>query len=147
MVCLRKEEGVGGTALRNEEGESVRIAHGMSPFKTLDLIELDALDQGINQAVKYGFSKAMIDIDSSVVMHYMRMDNPPWIVKSKVKRNRSAMESLNSCTIEHCYREANSLADAIADIDTDRRVEDLDVAKLSNKCNVIIENDKIGKLY
>lgn len=46
------------------------------------------------------------------------------------------MERLNTCVLEHCYRESNALADALANIATDNRVKELNISELSIACYI-----------
>lgn len=50
---LKDDKGSWGDAIRNDEGDLVRLTHGTSPCSTINLIELDALEQGIRLAARY----------------------------------------------------------------------------------------------
>lgn len=53
---------------------------------SLDLIEPDALEQGLLRIVKYGSVDLVVNMDSSTVVSYLKTDMAPWNVRAKVKR-------------------------------------------------------------
>lgn len=81
----------------------------------------------------------VINMDSSTVVLYMKMDVPPWNVRNRIRAVKEAIGRLRSCILDHCYRESNSLADELANVVTNDRVAELDVTVLSDKCNEIVE--------
>lgn len=97
--------------------------------------------------MKYGLVDLIVNVDSTIVLSYLKMDVPPWNDRTEVKRIRGTMALLNYCVVEHCYRETNAYVDAIANMDTNVRLEELDVTQLLFACNSIIIDDKSGKLY
>lgn len=144
---MRNGNGFWGAAIRDSEGKVCRAMHGVSPMKCIDEVELDALEQGLEIACKYGYNRLIINMDSAIALHYVKMARPPWQLRGRVRRINIMMESLQECILEHCYRELNSLADELASYDTGARLVELNVNELSTKCNVIIESDMRGLLY
>lgn len=57
------------------------------------------------------------------------------------------MAEMETCQVQHCYRETNALADELAGMCVNDRVVEMDIENLSDKCNAIINSDKCGKLY
>lgn len=122
----------------------MKIANGISPYKSIDVIELDGVAQGITLALKYGYKSYVINVDSQTEL---KIDNPPWTVRGKVGKIKVNMGRIKSYVIEHCFREANALTDAIVVIGTNERSAEIEIASLSKACNVIIGEHKRGKLY
>lgn len=144
---LKNNRGSWGAAMRDHEGQAVKIAHGISPYNSIDEIEMDAAYQGLELAWKHGFRDVFINVDSSTILHYLKMQEPPWIVRQRVKKMKELMEKMNTCIVEHCHREVNMHADELASLRVDEREVELDVNDLSNKCNGIILDDRSGKMY
>lgn len=105
----------------------MKIAHEFSPYQSIDLIEFDDLEQGIKLALKYGLTDLTMNLDSTTMLSYIKIDEPPWNLRSKVRRIKGFIAMFNSCVLEHYYKETNALVDAIADIGTDARLVELNV--------------------
>lgn len=70
-----------GAAIKNHEGQVLRLAHGYPPYLTIDEIKVDALHQTMLMAEKKGFRKILINIDSAIVIHDLKMDSSPWGIR------------------------------------------------------------------
>lgn len=111
---LRQREGYWGMMIRNWEGEVVRDPYGKASGNSIDHIEMKALYFGLRLAKRYVFDMLEINVDSSVVLHYLKSPKPPWEIKHMVSKVRVCIDETHSREVEHCYREANKLVDALA---------------------------------
>lgn len=136
-----------GAVVWDHEGEALAAAHGISPYTLIDEIELDAVQQGLKVVKRHGFRELIINIDSATVVHYLRMEDPPWNVRHRVHRIKQDMEEMRMCLVEHYYREANSLADELASMEARERFEEIDINSMSVKCNEIISREKCDHMY
>lgn len=69
---LNNNKGAWGAALRDCEGNVLRAAHGVSPYTSIDAIEVDAVYQGMQLALRYGYRKIIINVDSTTAVFYIR---------------------------------------------------------------------------
>lgn len=130
---LNNDRGSWGAMIRDEHGDLGRVAHGFSPFKSMDEIQLDTVEHGTKLALKYFYQDLVINVDSTNVWHCLKLDDPPWNVRHKLKNIKYAIGWMNSCVIEHSYRETNSLADKLAGMAMNERFLELDILYLSNE--------------
>lgn len=76
-----------------------RAAH-VTLFQTcIDEVEMDALEQGLIIACKYGSRSMIVNVDSSIAIHYVRMVKTQWHVSRRVKRIKSMMNSIQDCIL------------------------------------------------
>lgn len=82
--------------------------------------ELLSLIEGLNLCKKLKISKLEIEGDSAIIVNAMRTRTMPnWELRSLLDRALFLMESCSDYTTNHIYREANTLADNLANIGAD----------------------------
>lgn len=86
----------------DHEGEVRKAAYCRSQFSSINEIKLDAICQGLKLATRYGLKEVFLHVDSSMIVHYMKMHEPPWIVRQRVNEIKALMEEINTCILEHC---------------------------------------------
>lgn len=99
---LRNRRGTWGAASRDSNGDLFKTAYGSSIWTAIDEIEMDRIEQGLRLAGKYGIKD--INVDSSIVVHYLKTTKPPWHLGGMVEKIKGEMNNLNSYVLEHCYR-------------------------------------------
>lgn len=114
----KNRRGSWGAAIREHDGSMGPAAQGNSEYCCIDEIELDAVEQRIKLAMKYEYPNFVINMDSSIVIHHVKMDKPPSNVRQSARLIKATV--MHSCVIKYCYREANSLADELANVITVR---------------------------
>lgn len=105
-LCNR--EGKWGAVIRNSEEGPVKVPHGISQYKTVDIIELEGIAQRIALALSNGYEKCVINVGSQTMVHYLIMDNPPWTVRYELGNIKADMGEFQACSLEHCHRETNA---------------------------------------
>lgn len=73
----RNSKGYWGAAVRDDNGEVFFLTRGTSPYHRIDIIELDALYQGLLLAMEDGYREVEVNMDSEVIIHYLKMVAPP----------------------------------------------------------------------
>lgn len=64
-----------GVAIRNHEGDVLRVAHGFSLYCSIDGIELDAIEQGLLITQRYGFRNILVNTDSTTLVYYLKTES------------------------------------------------------------------------
>ncbi|KAF5175786.1 hypothetical protein FRX31_034627, partial [Thalictrum thalictroides] len=92
-------------------GEVVAAAHGKSKYNSIALIELNALEQGLQLAVRHNTTRLKAQTDSTNVVSFMKQGSKPqWQASMMIKRIREQILKMETFSIKHIYREANRLA-------------------------------------
>lgn len=73
---IRNGEGFWGVAIRGSMGKVCRVVHGASLWSCIDEVELDALEQGLQLSWNYGYDRLVVNVDSAIILHYAKMDQP-----------------------------------------------------------------------
>lgn len=68
------------------------IAHGRAGANTSDAVELEAIYQGLVLAGKKGSYTVEVNTDSSTVINYLKMENPPWKVRKLVQKTEMKID-------------------------------------------------------
>lgn len=58
--------------MRGDRGVFLCVAHGTTRFKNIDLIELQAVQHDLKVAIECGALRAMLQMDSSAVIAYLK---------------------------------------------------------------------------
>ncbi|XP_027103196.1 uncharacterized protein [Coffea arabica] len=105
----------GGGVLRDSSGA---LIFGFS-IPLGELISLQAetrsLLYGVQQYLSRGFSRVQIEVDSLLLVNILRdKSRCPWRVRSKIESIQTVLRT--GWSVEHCYREANQVADALSKV-------------------------------
>lgn len=111
----------------------------MSPWKVIDEIEMDVVEQGLKLVKKYGFHNMVINVDFTATIHHLKREEPPWNIRGKFRKIKSTMEKLHSCAHEHCYRETNFLVDELAGGNTNGTQFDPLLIVVSSRAKYIVD--------
>lgn len=76
MGLWRNNKGFWGAATRIGNGEVLSLTHSTSPYHRIGKIELDSLYQGLLVAREGGYREVEVNVDSKVILHYLKMVSP-----------------------------------------------------------------------
>ncbi|KAM3713747.1 hypothetical protein ACJW31_01G279800 [Castanea mollissima] len=107
--------GGGGLLIRNERGEWIKGYARAIGITTSVAAELWALRDGIHLCSALKLPAVKFELDSKLVVDLMKkeLDNPNGL-DVLVTDCRESMKAIPYVRIQHCYREANKCADALA---------------------------------
>ena len=105
----------GGGLIRNERGEWIKGYARAIGITTSVAAELWALRDGICLCSALNFPAVIVELDSKLVVDLLNkeLDNPNGI-DVLVSDCRESLKAIPCVRIQHCYREANKCADALA---------------------------------
>lgn len=105
-----------GFCIRNHIGDLVYAQEGQLGIAT----NIEAEKRAIHEATKYcqlqNFHHVCIETDSLTIKNIIKEDwKIPWQIVEHIEETKEIMKSLNM-TIQHIYREGNSIADYLTNI-------------------------------
>ncbi|XP_071933890.1 uncharacterized protein [Coffea arabica] len=105
----------GGGVLRDSSGS---LIFGFSiPLGELISLQTEtrSLLYGVQQCLSRGFSRVQVEVDSLLLVNILRgKSRCPWRVRSKIESIQTVLRM--GWSVEHCYREANQVADALSKV-------------------------------
>ena len=105
----------GGGVIRDREGRWVKGFARSIGFTTSITAEFWALRDGLLLAVRMGVQKLVIELDAKVVVELMQSNSPSNAFYSSLLADcRLLLGKLQHFRVQHTFREANRVADAIA---------------------------------
>ncbi|XP_060184706.1 uncharacterized protein LOC132614307 [Lycium barbarum] len=105
--------GMGGV-VRNGNGEIIMAFANSLNFCTNNKAEVEAAEYAIQWCFSNNRNKFILELDSMLVINMLNGSSlPPWNFEQKIDKMRRQLQS-KQCIIQHCYREANQVADALA---------------------------------
>lgn len=121
----RGNPGLGGRGgvIRDDNGSLVFAYSSFYGSCTNTLAELRAIYRGVLWLYTNGFEDAIIEMDSKVLYYCLSQGfKPPWSCIYLI-RAILFMKSERHFTFSHCFREANSVADGLANLGVDSSSE------------------------
>lgn len=100
--------------MRNDQGELIKAFSISAKCNSNNDVEAQAVIFGIKWCLKHGYSDFIIELDSLLVVNMLkegRTDN--YKMKKIIDEATQLMNQVN-ITPNHCYREANQVADFLA---------------------------------
>ena len=109
------ERAGGGGLIRNEKGEWIRGYTRVVGHTTSVAAELWALRDGIKLCISLKLSAVIIELDAKLIVELMQEEDCNQnSIDALVRDCRSGLREIPLFQIQHCYREANKCADALA---------------------------------
>ncbi|KAK9987317.1 hypothetical protein SO802_032268 [Lithocarpus litseifolius] len=105
----------GGGVIRNADGKWIKGYARAIGNTTSVAVELWALRDGIQLCLELNLTAVIIELDALVVIDLLRNTNQnPNGINNLVADCREGLARIPRVQIQHCYREANKCADALA---------------------------------
>ncbi|XP_077236553.1 uncharacterized protein LOC143878122 [Tasmannia lanceolata] len=111
--------------------------------KSIHALELEAIQQGISLAHKYGAVDLWVESDSSVAVFGAITGEfrCPWILIPTVYKIRTLLQGFNHWTISHTWREANGAADYLSKNSCHVKGEDIPCSSIPDDLWDIFHSD------
>ena len=105
----------GGGIIRNSYGEWVSGFARAIGYTTSVAVKLWALWDGINLCIDLNLTNVIIELDAKLVVDLLQNEDCRNNGKEVIIANcRKALKKIPTVRIQHCFREANMCADALA---------------------------------
>lgn len=105
--------GAGGI-IRRRNGDMIMAFANPLKFSTINLSEVIAARDGIQWCCEQGMSNFKVELDSMLIVHMIKgICNVPWNLLAIIENIQDRIRN-RGIEITHCYREGNSVADALA---------------------------------
>ncbi|GLJ11050.1 hypothetical protein SUGI_0141360 [Cryptomeria japonica] len=121
--AARGNPGISGIScvIRNQEGNILVAGYGRIPNGSNKIAEAKALLLGIKLAIKFKACNLIIEGDSqNILSSLLKKRTPNWQVDYIIQEARELIPLLVPYQIVHCYREANKVADILANLGCDQ---------------------------
>ncbi|KAF5179789.1 hypothetical protein FRX31_030625 [Thalictrum thalictroides] len=107
-----------------------------------------AVERGLKLAEHMGLRRIMVQTDSMQVARILNgLTYPTWRVESMVQHIKALRGSFEEVTVQHVYREANKVADALATTSPATNVTTFFAYPMGNVIDSLLHNDANGTLY
>lgn len=105
-----------GFILRDNQGLPILASAKDIGFADVLVAEAMALREGLRQAILHGYSQIQVEGDSKIVIDCINgVFSIPWRIKMLIRDITTLAHSCQNITFKHIFREANFVADAIAE--------------------------------
>ncbi|OIT22092.1 hypothetical protein A4A49_54076 [Nicotiana attenuata] len=105
----------GGGVIRRHTGEMVGAFAASFGTQSNNAAESMALNMGLQWCIDQGHKNIIVELDSLLVINWMLGKfNPPWSLLTTIEEAKRKTNFFNEIQFMHCFREANKVADALA---------------------------------
>ncbi|XP_060171020.1 uncharacterized protein LOC132602004 [Lycium barbarum] len=139
-------EAAGGGILRGSNGQLVMAFHSYFGTTSNNVAECLAILKGLQWCNDHGFHDFVIESDSQMVIHMINGTyNTPIVLRDQIRKIRQTM-SQGRIIAQHCFREANFVADHLANMGlADRRDKFFTQAiSLPHEVKALMKNEQRG---
>ena len=106
-----------GFVIRDGDGRPIVAEASNAGKTTVPVAEATALRNGLVAAKQKGLRRLQVEGDSKLVIDAVNgVSAPPWRLKKIIEDIRMLAQDLEAIHFKHIFREANFVADAIADL-------------------------------
>ncbi|GLJ36653.1 hypothetical protein SUGI_0737390 [Cryptomeria japonica] len=104
-----------GVVIRNSDGNIIRAAYKKLPPDSNNVVEIEALLHGLTLATFMNIPSIIVEGDSKVVFNIVSSrQTSSWKLRYRLDMVLDKLTSFQSFEIKHCFREANMLANVLA---------------------------------
>ena len=99
-----------------------RLVERSKPLEKVsnNIVELEAVAEGINLSIKLKIKQLMIKRNSQIINNSLRKrETPNWVLNSKLEDIVNSLSAFEEVIFLHIFREGNKEADKLANLDTD----------------------------
>lgn len=109
-----------GCCLHNSNGVEVAFMALLCGSCTNNVVEMQALDVGINLGILLNIKKIVIEGDSAIIINALRKGSmPDWRLNASLAKFLTNIKTFDRVIFNHIYREGNRRADSLANMGAD----------------------------
>ncbi|XP_060211737.1 uncharacterized protein LOC132639298 [Lycium barbarum] len=147
--CSKGNPGLsgGGGVIRNHQGKLISAFSSPLGCMTNNLSEATALQTGLKWCIDNAIRKIEVESDSLMLIKWIQnFASMPWNLQMVVMDIRTSLESFEDFKIQHCFREANKVADTLANtgLECNQNIWYTDFTQLPRQAKGEFNLDKLG---